>query len=186
MEASSSTNSSLRRRAPFRCYCAKKPVLVVSWTANNPGRRFYGCPNYWVGQKCKFFQWRDDEICERGKVLIPEQRQRIIGLEVEVARCYKREKFYIVALAFLLVICGICLFNSGPTRLVWCTWNGSTMHAGLRWCTWPEAGLAGLVWRTWSGSAMHARLRWCTWPEAGHAGLVWCTWSGWAMHAGLR
>ena len=24
-----------------------------------------------VWRKCKFFQWRDDEICERGKVLIP-------------------------------------------------------------------------------------------------------------------
>ena len=33
---------------------------------------------------------------------------------------------------------------------------------------------------------MHAGLRWCTWPEAGHAGLVWCTWSGWAMHVGLQ
>ncbi|KAK9988910.1 hypothetical protein SO802_029149 [Lithocarpus litseifolius] len=67
MEASSSTSSSLRRRAPFRCYCAEKPVLVVSWTPDNPGKRFYGCPNYWVGRKCKFFQWRDDEICEHGK-----------------------------------------------------------------------------------------------------------------------
>nr|XP_023923850.1 uncharacterized protein LOC112035258 [Quercus suber] len=111
MEASSSTSSSLRRRAPFRCYCDEKPVLVVSWTPDNPGRRFYGYPNYWVGRKCKFFQWRDDEICDRGKVLIPEQRQRIIRLEAEVARCHRREKFYNVALAFLMVICGICLVN---------------------------------------------------------------------------
>nr|POE96369.1 hypothetical protein CFP56_56690 [Quercus suber] len=64
-----------------------------------------------VGRKCKFFQWRDDEICDRGKVLIPEQRQRIIRLEAEVARCHRREKFYNVALAFLMVICGICLVN---------------------------------------------------------------------------
>ncbi|XP_030942059.1 uncharacterized protein LOC115967119 [Quercus lobata] len=111
MEASSSTNSSLRRRAPLRCYYAEKPVFVVSWTVNNPGRKFYGCPNYWVGRKCKFFQGCDDEICECGKVLIPEQRQRIIRLEAEVAKCYKREKFYTVALAFLLAICGICLYN---------------------------------------------------------------------------
>ena len=62
--------------------------------------------------KCRFFHWRDDEICEHGKVLIPEQRRRIIRLEAEVASYYKREKFYIVALAFLLVICGICLCNS--------------------------------------------------------------------------
>ena len=50
MEASSWTSSSLRRRAPLRCYCAEKPVLVVSWTADNPDRSFYGCPNYWVFQ----------------------------------------------------------------------------------------------------------------------------------------
>ena len=50
MEASSSTSLSLRRRALLRCYCAKKLVLVVLWTANNPSRRFYGCPNYWVFQ----------------------------------------------------------------------------------------------------------------------------------------
>ncbi|XP_050283227.1 uncharacterized protein LOC126723641 [Quercus robur] len=103
MEASSSTSSSLRRRAPFRCYYAEKPVLVISWTADNPGRR--------LGEKCKFFQRHDNEICERDKVLIPEQRQQIIRQEAEVARCYKREKFYTVTLAFLLVICGICLFN---------------------------------------------------------------------------
>ena len=55
MEASSSTSSSLRRRAPFRCYCGEKPVLVVSWTPDNPGKRFYGCPNYWVFQYLSFF-----------------------------------------------------------------------------------------------------------------------------------
>ena len=53
-----------------------------------------------------------DEICECSKVLIPEQRQQIITLEAKVASCKKREKFYTVALAFLLVICGICLYNS--------------------------------------------------------------------------
>ena len=72
---------------------------------------FHSCFVFQVGRKCKFFQWCDDEICEHGKVLIPEQRRRIIRLEAEVASYYKREKFYIVGLAFLLVICGICLCN---------------------------------------------------------------------------
>ncbi|KAK4601986.1 hypothetical protein RGQ29_011183 [Quercus rubra] len=69
MEASCSTGSNVKRRAPMRCYCNKKPIIVVSWISDNPGRRFYGCPNYWVGGKCRFFQWYDDEICARGKVL---------------------------------------------------------------------------------------------------------------------
>ncbi|KAL4654333.1 hypothetical protein ACB092_01G370700 [Castanea dentata] len=82
------------------CYCNKKPILVVAWIADNPGRRFYGCPNYWVGQKCRFFQWRDDEICERVKVLIPQQRQRIIQLEAKLAECKKREKVAVVGSAY--------------------------------------------------------------------------------------
>ena len=48
MEASCSTGSNVKRRAPMRCYCNKKPIIVVSWISDNPGRRFYGCPNYWV------------------------------------------------------------------------------------------------------------------------------------------
>ena len=49
MDSSSmSSSGSLRKRGPTRCFCSEKPVLVVSWTPDNPGRRFYGCPNYWV------------------------------------------------------------------------------------------------------------------------------------------
>ncbi|XP_023924947.1 uncharacterized protein LOC112036376 [Quercus suber] len=109
--ASSSMSASLRRRAPRMCYCPSpaKPVLVVSWTENNPGRRFYGCPNYWVGRKCKFFQWVDDEICAHGKVLIPKQRQTILRLEDEVSTCKKREKCLTVSLILALMMCGICL-----------------------------------------------------------------------------
>nr|POF24621.1 hypothetical protein CFP56_61036 [Quercus suber] len=82
----------------------------MSWTSDNPDRRFYSCPNYWVGHKCRFFQWRDDEICARGKVLIPQQRQKIITLEAEVASYKKREKFLVMVVALLVVMCGVlCL-----------------------------------------------------------------------------
>nr|XP_023905051.1 uncharacterized protein LOC112016802 [Quercus suber]POE44698.1 hypothetical protein CFP56_76970 [Quercus suber] len=110
MESSSmSSSGSLRKRGPTRCFCSEKPVLVVSWTPDNPGRRFYGCPNYWVGRKCKFFKWHDDEICERGKVLIPEQRQRILTLEVDIAGYRKREKRLVICLGLSLLICGMLL-----------------------------------------------------------------------------
>ena len=63
-----------------------------------------------MGRKCRFLQWRDDEICAHGKVLIPQQRQRIITLEAEVASCKKREKFLVVAMALLVVMCVVlCL-----------------------------------------------------------------------------
>ena len=65
-----------------------------------------------VGRKCRFFQWHDNEICEHGKVLIPQQRQRIIKLEVELADCKKREKFLVLVVALLVVIFAVlCLLR---------------------------------------------------------------------------
>ena len=60
-------------------------------------------------RKCKFFQWRDDKICERGKMLIPEQRQWILTLEAEVAGYKKREKRLLICLVLSLVISGMML-----------------------------------------------------------------------------
>ena len=65
-----------------------------------------------AGRKCRFFQWRDDEICEHGKVLIPQQRQRIIKLEAELTDCKKREKLLVVAVALLVTIFAVlCLLR---------------------------------------------------------------------------
>ena len=65
-----------------------------------------------VGQKCRFFQWRDDKICERGKVLIPQQRKMIIKLEAELADCKKREKFLVIVMVLLMVIFAVlCLLR---------------------------------------------------------------------------
>ncbi|KAK4568223.1 hypothetical protein RGQ29_003848 [Quercus rubra] len=111
MESSSSSSASLNRRASRTCYrpSPSKLVLVVSWTENNPRKRFYRCPNYWVGRKCKYFQWVDDEICPRGKVLIPEQRHIILRLQAEDSTCKKREKCLAMSLILALLMCGICL-----------------------------------------------------------------------------
>ena len=64
-----------------------------------------------AGRKCRFFQWRDDEICEHGKVLIPQQRQRIIKLEAELTDCKKREKLLVVVVALLVAIFALCLLR---------------------------------------------------------------------------
>ena len=64
-----------------------------------------------VGRKCRFFQWHDDEICERGKLLIPQQRQRIIKLEAELTDCKKREKLLVVVVALLVAIFALCLLR---------------------------------------------------------------------------
>ncbi|MED6213868.1 hypothetical protein PIB30_097530 [Stylosanthes scabra] len=38
---------------------AIKPMLRVSRTKENPGRRFWGCANYQVKEGCNFFVWAD-------------------------------------------------------------------------------------------------------------------------------
>mgnify|MGYP006972291132 FL=1 len=46
------------------------------------------------------------------RVLIPQQRQRIITLEAEIASCKKREKFLVVVVVLLVVMCVIlCLLR---------------------------------------------------------------------------
>ena len=67
-------------------------------------------PGCQVGCKCKFFQWREDEIYERGKVLIPKQKQRILTLEANIAGYKKREKRLVICLGLSLVISGILLY----------------------------------------------------------------------------
>ena len=93
-----------------QCYFNFMLIIQSYWSLSSLMDKEIGL-HFRLGESVNSSKWRDDEICERGKVLIPEQRQQIIRLEAEVARCYRREKFYTMALAFLLVICGICLFN---------------------------------------------------------------------------
>ena len=44
--------STLMQRGERRCRCGAQEVLWTSWTDGNPGRRFYGCPNYSVSYRC--------------------------------------------------------------------------------------------------------------------------------------
>ncbi|KAL0007756.1 hypothetical protein SO802_009258 [Lithocarpus litseifolius] len=110
-----SSSGSLRKRGPTQCFYSEKPILVVSWTPKNPGRRFYGyngfflAPGCQAGHKCKFLQWHDDEIYKCGKVLIPEQRQWILTLEADIAGYKKREKRLLIYLGLSLVISGMLL-----------------------------------------------------------------------------
>nr|POE78162.1 2-alkenal reductase (nadp(+)-dependent) [Quercus suber] len=78
-----------------------------------------------VGRKCKYFQWVDDEICLRGKVLILEQRQTILRLEAEVSTCKKMEKCLTVSLIF-----GIADVWDLPL----CDFSFGGLDGWVRWC----------------------------------------------------
>ncbi|RYR30078.1 hypothetical protein Ahy_B01g054906 [Arachis hypogaea] len=51
---------------PNRCGCGSGPVLKWLGTEANPGRPFYGCPNYnSVGKRwCGLFMWADKVLDE--------------------------------------------------------------------------------------------------------------------------
>ncbi|MED6221070.1 hypothetical protein PIB30_050914 [Stylosanthes scabra] len=56
----SRSNSKTQRRRTT-CFCGQRPVLRTSLTGENPGRRFWGCVNYQVGEGCEYFTWADVE-----------------------------------------------------------------------------------------------------------------------------
>nr|KAJ0202388.1 hypothetical protein LSAT_V11C600312330 [Lactuca sativa] len=51
------------------CFCGKWAIVRTSWTVNNPGRRFWGCPD--PNSSCGFIGWYDEPMCARSKVIIP-------------------------------------------------------------------------------------------------------------------
>ncbi|RYR13379.1 hypothetical protein Ahy_B04g070406 isoform A [Arachis hypogaea] len=64
MAAQSLTSSRSRSSSHGRlllCFYGEKPVLRISGTKENPGRRFWGCVYFEVQQGCNFFHWVDPE-----------------------------------------------------------------------------------------------------------------------------
>ena len=49
--------------------CRVKAPRWTSWTDENPGRRFYACPNFEIGS-CGYFQWHDEPTYFRMRDLI--------------------------------------------------------------------------------------------------------------------
>ncbi|MED6170001.1 hypothetical protein PIB30_026457 [Stylosanthes scabra] len=77
LENDAETTSSANRTA-LVCHHGKPPVLRVSRTTENPGRRFWSCAYYdvgWVQKECDFFQWVDRRV-EEEQVVVPEDQEK--------------------------------------------------------------------------------------------------------------
>nr|KAJ0197449.1 hypothetical protein LSAT_V11C700355590 [Lactuca sativa] len=59
------------------CFCRKWVIVRTSWTNNNPGRRFWGCPDPFIG-------WYDEPMCAHSKVIIPGLLRTINKLRIAV------------------------------------------------------------------------------------------------------
>ncbi|CAH8359605.1 unnamed protein product [Eruca vesicaria subsp. sativa] len=76
------------------CDCKRKAKVVRAWTRENPGRRFYGCSGYRVGngcESCNFFRWYDVEkphgwqhlALQEARDIIREQKAEIANLRTK-------------------------------------------------------------------------------------------------------
>ncbi|CAF2071882.1 unnamed protein product [Brassica napus] len=54
-ETSSASIGSIPSSEGPPCHCSQRTVMTVSWTDENPGRRFYKCEEH------GFFLWHDKE-----------------------------------------------------------------------------------------------------------------------------
>ncbi|CAB4314580.1 unnamed protein product [Prunus armeniaca] len=67
------------------CDCGGAIKRWTSWTYSNPVRRFEACENNRknIG-KSHYWEWVDEEICPRGKEVLPRLLRRIRGMEQEL------------------------------------------------------------------------------------------------------
>ncbi|KAK4706745.1 hypothetical protein R3W88_033709 [Solanum pinnatisectum] len=66
-----------------RCSHGLLLPLKISWSDNNPGRRFWSCP-YYGARKCNFFRWRDGLIDEKSKLIIPKLVKKIKKMDKQL------------------------------------------------------------------------------------------------------
>ncbi|XP_059663466.1 uncharacterized protein LOC132309136 [Cornus florida] len=76
--SSANRSSSGHNKKRMYCYYGLKTLIKTSYTNRNPGRKFYGCPNY-PSPTCDFHMWEDEEVSDYYKHfiydLISEVRQ---------------------------------------------------------------------------------------------------------------
>ncbi|KAI8552257.1 hypothetical protein RHMOL_Rhmol06G0252700 [Rhododendron molle] len=85
MEGSSSKQSFNGEFGVF-CKCGQEAPLKESRTKKNPGRMFFGCPNYKTPEYCGFFIWYDQYVRQRDKKIeglpsVVQKSEDSVGLQ---------------------------------------------------------------------------------------------------------
>ncbi|XP_015934633.1 uncharacterized protein LOC107460760 [Arachis duranensis] len=85
--ASESSRSSRSRGSGQKrgvlCGHGERPVLRVSGTKENPGRRFWGCVYYEVNEECQFFRWADPEAGSEDPH-VTRLKRKVVALKADV------------------------------------------------------------------------------------------------------
>ncbi|KAK2645433.1 hypothetical protein Ddye_020628 [Dipteronia dyeriana] len=87
-----------------KCNCGLDAKLKTSTAVRNPGRRFYGCPNFMKGniKGCGYFKWVDNNSIENEK----EEAQWSCIVQDLVKALEKKED----DICYLRYILGIAIF----------------------------------------------------------------------------
>ncbi|MED6196431.1 hypothetical protein PIB30_047514 [Stylosanthes scabra] len=87
---------STAERKGLLCGHGIPPVLRVSGTKENLGRRFWGCPHYDVKKECDFFVWADQIQEEGGEDEITRLRRKVQSLKMKVKAAESKMKVAVV------------------------------------------------------------------------------------------
>ncbi|XP_071912946.1 uncharacterized protein [Coffea arabica] len=84
-------------KAP-NCSYSIPATVKTSWTAKNPGKKFYGCAYYEHnngGGSCGYFKWHETSGCERCDKLVRHTRnliKKVKDLEIDVEKTKQKER----------------------------------------------------------------------------------------------
>ena len=98
---------------PRICYCGGDPVVAISSTAKDPGRRYFTCPNVDDGD-CHIWKWWDVAITEEMREFQTQLRQlkdqgfeceqKLVKLQKTVCELSKK-KLGLITNAFAMEVC---------------------------------------------------------------------------------
>ncbi|KAK3224989.1 hypothetical protein Dsin_004851 [Dipteronia sinensis] len=97
-----------------KCNCGLAAKLKTSTTVRNPGRRFYGCPNFVKGniKRCGYFEWVDNNSIEVAR----EEAQWSCIVQDLVKALEKKEddiRYLRYILGVAVLFCVLFRFGSG-------------------------------------------------------------------------
>ncbi|KAK1647305.1 hypothetical protein QYE76_065110 [Lolium multiflorum] len=76
------------------CHCnpRKKAPRWISWSALNPGRRYYACPDAMNGNGCGYVEWHDAPLPKFWSDLIGDLRDVVWRMRAEQVACPRTEE----------------------------------------------------------------------------------------------
>ncbi|KAH1033539.1 hypothetical protein J1N35_045713 [Gossypium stocksii] len=86
------------------CYCGNPAKLNMSWSHDNPGRRFFGCMNFGnrFRKPCRFFSWFDPPLTPPSRVVLLGLLKKVRTLE-DARKRERRTWFFVLAIVTVLL-----------------------------------------------------------------------------------